>query len=211
MDPVTEYYRKAASTVIKNLKKRNMDGIYFETAMEAVKKISSMLKEGSSVSWGGSMTLQEIGITNVLKNGQFKVFDRGDAKTPQEAEDIYYKALGADYYFMSSNAITKDGVLVNIDGRGNRLAALIYGPKKIFVIAGMNKLVADEHAGLKRIRTIASPKNTQRLEKNTPCRKTGFCEDCLSPDSICSHTVITRRSMVKDRICVILIGESLGY
>ncbi len=209
--PEKKYYKTLAGTLIKQFSKRNMDCFYCPDSADAVKKVSDLVKEGSTVSWGGSMTLAGTGIHALLKNGRYNVLDRSEAETPEEASKIYHKALNADYYFMSSNAITMDGKLVNIDGTGNRLAALIYGPEKVIIVAGMNKIVKDEDSALKRIRILASPLNVQRLEKNTPCRKTGVCEHCQSSDCICCQTVITRRSGEKGRITVILVGENLGY
>ncbi|MBN1648767.1 MAG: lactate utilization protein [Spirochaetales bacterium] len=211
MQVYKEYYKTAADSLTRAVKKRNMNCLYYETAEEAVRKIIRQLNEGATVSWGGSQTLEESGMLAALKKDRFIVYDRAQAQSPAEAEELYHKALTVDYYFLSTNAITRDGKLVNIDGRGNRLAALIYGPKHVFVIAGMNKICSDEASALARIRNYASPLNVQRLGKKTPCAKTGFCEDCQSDDCICCQTVITRRSSVGGRITVVLIGETLGY
>ena len=171
----------------------------------------ALLEPNTSISWGGSMTLEQIGLPKLLaEKNCFKLLDRSKV-SPEDLADFYLQALSVDTYFMSSNAITEDGKLINIDGRGNRVAALIYGPKQIIIIAGMNKIAKDEASALDRIRNTAAPINAIRLNKNTPCAHTGQCHDCLSPDCICMQTVITRNSAEKNRIKVILVGENLGY
>lgn len=211
MTPTKQYYRNAAETVIKNLKKRRMAGYYCETREEAVALALSLMPEGSSIGWGGSVTLTESGLMDAIKNGKYEIIDRDSAKTPEESKVVHQRIFGADYFLMSTNAITLDGELINIDGRANRVCFLCYGPENVIILAGMNKLVSDVESGIKRVRNVASPKNTVRLGKNTPCATTGKCADCLSPDCICMQTVITRASRVEDRIKVILIGEELGY
>ena len=167
---------------------------------------------GKTVGFGGSMTLAESGMGSALrKREDITLLDRGKAGSPEEVKEIYHKSLHADYYFMSSNAITADGELVNIDGTGNRAAALIYGPEHVIILAGMNKVAPTLEEAISRVRNVASPINALRLGRNTPCAATGLCSDCLSPDCICSHTVITRKSAPEKRIKVILVGESLGY
>ena len=207
----SDYYDAAAKTIIKAMKNRNFEADYFHTGEEAVKAVLKELPEGAVVSWGGSVTLEELGLKEALINGPYKVINRDEAETPEEAEACYHRALNADFYFMSTNALTKDGRMVNIDGRGNRLSALIYGPKKVFVLAGMNKVAADLDAAFLRVRNLASPMNVRRLNKRTPCASAGFCSDCQSSDCICCQEVVTRRSAVKGRIHVILIGEELGF
>ncbi|MFP4661751.1 MAG: lactate utilization protein [Halanaerobiales bacterium] len=207
-----EYFQVAAEEVIKKFKERNIEGFYCSTSEEAVEKAIELIKEGSSVSWGGSMTLQEIGLLDKLKESKnLKIMDRSTAENAEEKAEIYYKALNCDYYLMSSNAITQDGKLVNIDGNGNRIAALIYGPKNVIIVAGMNKLTKDEESAMKRIRNYASPTNAIRLEQDTPCTKTGKCHECLVDDCICCQTLVTRKSRHDDRIKVILVGEELGF
>lgn len=212
MNPKEIFYENLAQTIIKNMEKRQIEACYCPTSKEAVAKANSYLTKGSTVSFGGSMTLTESGMMDSLKaNPDITIFDRSLAKTPEETKEIYHKALSCDYYFMSSNAITKDGKLVNIDGNGNRVAALIYGPEHVIVLAGMNKVANDENDAIKRVHEKAAPPNCNRLSKNTPCAAAGVCSDCQSPDCICCQTVITRRSAVANRIKVILIGEELGY
>jgi hypothetical protein len=211
MNPKKKYYQKKAENIIENFRKRNIEGFYCPDADTAAEKILELIEDNSSVSWGGSMTLNEIGIFEKLENKNLELFDRSKAKNLEEKEEIYHRALNTDYYLMSSNAVTQSGKLVNIDGRGNRLAALIYGPKNVIIAAGMNKVVIDEETALKRVRNQAAPANVTRLNKNTPCAKTGRCHECQVDDTICCQTVITRRSGSKNRIKVILIGEELGY
>lgn len=211
MLPKQKYYENVAATVIKNLEKRRMAGYYCQTKTDAVNKVLEIMEKGKSVAWGGSMTLDECGIMDAVRNGGYEVIDRNTAKTEEEKKDIYGKICGCDYFLMSSNAITLDGELVNIDGRGNRVSFLCFGPDNVIIVAGMNKLATDVKAAIARVRNMAAPPNTVRLSKNTPCSVTGECADCLSPDCICAQTVITRLSMTPDRIKVILVGEELGY
>ena len=206
-----EYYKNLATTVLKGFDKRFIEGYYCETAEEAKALALSLVPQGASASFGGSMTLEETGILEALRNrNDITLFDRATATTPQEMKKIMHDALSCDYYFMSSNAITVDGELVNIDGNGNRVAALIYGPENVIIIAGMNKISKNVEEALTRVRNTASPLNCIRLNKNTPCAKNGVCGNCLS-DTICDQIVITRASRVPKRIKVILVGQELGY
>lgn len=206
-----DYYKIKAENLIKNFRKRNIQGYYCEDSKSAAEKVLELMAENTSVSWGGSMTLKEIGIFEELKNKDYKLIDRAEAQNSKEKEEIYHQALNADYYLMSSNAITQDGKLVNVDGNGNRLAALIYGPKNVIIVAGMNKVSIDEESAVKRVRNQAAPANSVRLEQKTPCSKTGYCKSCQLNDTICCQTVITRRSRQDGRIKVILVGEELGF
>lgn len=206
-----KYYENAANTIIKNLEKRHMEGYYCATKEEAVGKALELMPEGSSIGWGGSETLSETGLMDALKEKEYRLIDRKAGTTPEETKKIYGEICMADYFLMSTNAITLDGELVNIDGRGNRVAFLCFGPDEVIVLAGMNKVVPDVKAGVDRVRNIAAPPNTVRLDRKTPCAVTGRCGDCLSPDCICGQVVITRLSMVPGRIKVILIGEELGF
>lgn len=201
----------AAATIIKGLKKRNMEGYFCETSQDAVEKALSLMPEGSVISWGGSMSISECGLMDAIKEKNYTLVDRMSAKTPQEKREIYAKIVMADYYLMSTNAITADGELINIDGVGNRVACLCNGPENIIIIAGMNKVVKTVESGIDRIRTKAAPPNTVRLNRNTPCAQTGICANCFSQDCICSQIVVTRRSGVPGRIKVILVNEDLGF
>lgn len=211
MTPVQKHYETLAASIIKGLEKRNMEGYYFATSKEAVEHIMSMIPDGSSVSWGGSMTLAETGMMEALQASSLNKIDRNNAASPEEKKALERQAFSADYFFMSTNAITTDGELVNVDGNGNRVAALVYGPDHVMILAGMNKVAADEEAAIQRVHTIAGPINTQRLNLNTPCSATGVCKNCLSADCVCAHTVITRYNRIKGRIKVFLIGETLGF
>lgn len=206
-----EAYKKTASSVISWLEKRNMEGYYFETSEEAVKAALDMMPAGSVVSWGGSATLTESGMMDALKNGDFKRIDRTTAKTPEEARELFSRIVLSDYYFMSTNALTVKGELVNIDGNANRVACLCHGPRHIMMFVGMNKLTADVESAVKRVRTYACPANAARLHRNTPCGNQGVCGNCLAEDCFCNEIVITRRSGHKGRIKIFLIGEELGF
>ena len=211
MDVKKSYYKNIAETVIKNLKKRRMEGYYCESSDEAVKLALSLVPKGSSIGWGGSMTLSECGLMDAIKGGDYEIIDRNLAKTKEETKAVQARIFGADFFLTSTNAITVEGELVNVDGRANRVCHICYGPENVIVIAGINKIVSDVDAAIKRIKTVASPMNTVRLERKTPCAVTGSCADCLSPDCICAQTVITRMSLIPNRIKVILVGEELGY
>ncbi|MCI8991257.1 MAG: LUD domain-containing protein [Eubacterium sp.] len=212
MTPIQIDYEHKAQTIIKQLEKRRMEGYYFAGSAEAVKFANSLVKDGASVSFGGSATLNETGMTDSLRARKtLTIYDRSAAASKEEISAVYHNALSCDTYFMSTNAITLDGQLVNVDGTGNRVAALIYGPKQVVILAGMNKVVRTTEDGISRVHNIASPPNCIRLGRNTPCAATGMCADCLGEDCICSQTVITRRSGERGRIKVILIGEELGF
>lgn len=211
MNAKKEYYKNLANTVLKGFKKRFIEGYYCDSVDAARELALSLVPNESSVSFGGSVTLDETGVLDALRNRQdITLFDRATATSPEENKKIMHDALSCDYYFMSSNAITHDGELVNIDGNGNRVAALIYGPENVVIIAGMNKVVKNVDEGISRTRNIAAPPNCVRLNKNTPCAVNGVCGNCLS-DTICDQIVITRASRVPNRIKVILVGEELGF
>lgn len=211
MTPKQQYYENIAATLIKNLARRQMEGFYCPDKESAVKKALELMPEGASVAWGGSMTLAETGLLSAVKAGPYQVIDRDSAKTPEERRALYGQICCADFFLMSTNAITLEGELVNVDGTANRVAFLCFGPQEVIILAGMNKLVKDVAAGYDRARNMAAPPNTLRLNRKTPCAATGRCGDCQSPESICCQTVITRRSSIPGRIKVILIGEELGF
>ncbi len=211
MNNLQKAFSVAAPSVIAELKKRNMEGYYFETCAEMVDKILSMLPENSVVTWGGSESFKESGMLSALEKGNYRLLDRALATTDEEKREFYSRSVLADAFFMSSNAITYDGKLINIDGSGNRLACLMHGPKEVYIIVGMNKFVKTVEAGIERVRNLASPANVQRLNCKTPCHETGLCADCLSPDCTCSHLVITRRSRQPGRIKVFMVAQELGY
>ena len=207
-----EHYQILAERMIEKLKLRGMEGYYAATREDALSLVKErFLTKGVSVAWGGSMTLQETGIMDYLKQSECVLYDRMAPQTPEEQREMKANMINADYFLMSTNAITLDGELVNIDGFANRVSFLCYGPDNVLVIAGMNKVASDVEDAVKRVRNIASPPNALRLNKNTPGAKTGRCGDCFAEDCICSQIVVTRRSGVKGRIKVILVGEELGY
>ncbi len=205
------YFAAAAEKILKQFEKRGIEGHYFDDTSAMLAFVKQLIPDESVVAWGGSMSLKESGVHDFLKSGKFRAIDREKADTPEKLIKSYRDALSSDYYFMSSNAVTMDGKLLNIDGTGNRVAALCYGPANVIVIAGMNKVARDEDAAMERMKNYAAPMNVMRLSKNTPCASSGKCEHCLSPGCICSYTVVTRRSPVAGRIKVLLVGEELGY
>ena len=211
MEPLKNYYKNVSENLIKEFKKRNIEALYFENKEELLDYLKKLVPENALVSWGGSMTLNETGAADYLKSGRFRTLDRGKASNPEELHKVFHEALSCEYYFMSSNAVTMDGKLVNIDATGNRVAALCYGPENIIVIAGMNKVVRDEDDAVTRIKNYATPVNALRLSRKTPCSITGKCSDCLGSSTLCSQTVITRNSHIEGRIKVLLVGETYGY
>lgn len=211
MDNVKESYKIKSATIIKNLQKRNMEGYYCGTKEEAKELVMSLIKKDDVVSWGGTFTIDEIGVKEALINNDIKVIDRDTAKTPEERTKMMKAALTSDVFLTSTNAITMNGELVNIDGAGNRLAAFCYGPDSVIVVAGMNKVVRDVESGMKRVRTDACVPNAIRYNLNTPCAITGICAECTTSETICSQILVTRYSKPKNRFKVILVGEKLGF
>ena len=197
-----------AQKVIKGLESRNMSGYYAASKEDALKKALELIPEGSSVTMGGAMSAHEIGLVSALKEGNYNFIDREEYEDKREA---MLQAYDVDVFLSSTNAITEDGVLVNIDGTANRVSAIAYGPKKVVFIVGMNKVCDDVDGAMKRARNVAAPINAQRFAKNTPCAKTGSCMDCKSPESICCQFLITRYSRFADRIHVILVNDNLGF
>ena len=206
-----DYYKKLSDTIIKGFTKRHIEGHYCESIEEARELAMSLVPSGSSAAFGGSVTLDETGVLDALRARQdVNLYDRSKATSPEETKKIFHDSLSCDYYFMSSNAITQDGELINIDGTGNRVAALIYGPENVIILAGMNKIVKNVEEGIHHSRDVAASQNCLRLNKNTPCSVNGVCGNCLA-ETICDQIVITRASRVPNRIKVILIGEVLGF
>lgn len=206
-----KYYENVANTIIKNLSKRQIDGYYCPNRLSALHKALELIPKGASIGWGGSMTLIETGLMDAIQKGNYKIINRDMATNLEEQRKIYGQICCSDFFLMSTNAITLEGELINIDGRGNRVAFLCFGPQNVLILTGMNKVVTDTESGFKRVRNIASPPNALRLNRKTPCAITGKCEDCYSPDCMCGQFVVTRRSVIPNRIKVILIGEELGY
>ncbi len=197
-----------AKKVIKGLESRNMTGYYAADKDEALKKALELIPEGSSVTMGGCMSANEIGLVEAVKSEKYRFIDRYAADDRHAAE---LEAYDADFYLASANAITEDGVLVNIDGNANRVSAIAYGPKKVIFIVGMNKVCDDIDGAMKRARNVAAPINAQRFGLSTPCSGTGSCFNCKSPDTICCQFLITRFSKHEGRIHVILVNDDLGF
>ena len=196
-----------AETVIKGLKSRNMTGYYAKNKEEALKLALGLIEKGSSITMGGCMSAKEIGLVSALKEGDYHFIDR----TKLEPREALLAAYDADIFLSSANALTDDGILVNIDGNANRVSCIAQGPKKVLFIVSMNKICSDLDSAMKRARNIAAPANAQRFDIKTPCKLTGRCSDCKSPDTICCQFLITRYSRHTDRIHVILVNESLGF
>ncbi len=197
-----------AQKIIKGLQSRNMTGYYAKDRDEAKCIALSLIPEGSSVSMGGALSAHEIGLVTALVNGNYRFIDRTKYENPREA---MLAAYDADWFLSSANAMTEDGVLVNIDGNANRVSCIANGPKHVLFIVGMNKVANDIDGAMKRARNVAAPINAQRFGLNTPCSKTGACMNCKSPDTICCQFLITRFSRHKDRIHVILVNDTLGF
>lgn len=196
--PKEMFNAKRAEVLIKNLTARHFGACYCATKEEALQKALSLIPEGSKVGWGGAMSAQEIGLLDALEAGNWNAVGRNTDG-------------GVDVFITGANGLSLDGQMVNIDGLGNRVSAIIYGPKTVVVVAGMNKVVDTLEAAVQRARTVAAPINVQRLQKETPCAKTGVCYDCKHEDCICNHIVITRHSRPTGRIQFVLVGEDLGF
>lgn len=188
-----------------------MEAYYVKTKEEALAKALELIPEGSSISWGGTMSAQEIGLTDALHKGNYDVYDREQVETREEKEKIAHQALNCDFFIGSTNALSEDGVLVNVDGNANRVAAFAYGPKNVLLIVGMNKVVKTEADAMSRARNEAAPINAQRFGVDTPCVKNGSCFNCKSPQCICCQILITRFSKVPKRTKIILVDENLGF
>ena len=197
-----------AEKVIEGLKSRNMTGYFAKDKEEALKIALNIIPEKSVISMGGAMSVREIGLVDALKNGDYDFIDRDNYEDKRQA---MLKAYDADFFLASANAITDDGVIVNIDGNANRVSAIAQGPKKVLFIVGINKVCFDIDSAMKRARNVAAPINAQRFGLSTPCSKTGTCMNCKSPDTICCQFLITRFSRHSDRIHVILVNDNLGF
>lgn len=198
--------------IIRNLNENWMEGYFVKDKEGLFDKLNELLNEVNTVSVGGSMTLFETGVIDYLQNGNFQFLNRYQkGLTSEQIQDIYRQSFFVDAYITSTNALTEKGELYNVDGNGNRIAAMIYGPKSVIVIVGKNKIVKNVDEAIQRVRHIAAPKNAKRLNRSTPCVKLGYCVDCKSPDRICSNYVIFRRQSKKNRIKVIILDEDFGY
>ena len=205
------YYEKRAQVLVKNLKSRHFDAYYCPDSASALAKALELIPEGASVGWGGALSAQQIGLIDAVKSGSFAAIDRDAATTPEERTQALKRCLTADVFLCGANALSLDGQMVNIDGTGNRVAAIAYGPDTILVIAGMNKVCDTLDDAVTRARTVAAPMNKQRFPFKTPCEVTGACADCKSEESICNQILITRNCRPAGRIKFILVGEELGF
>ena len=197
---------------IDSLERNNMNGYLVTSKEELINKIQELVESNSKVSCGGSMTLFESGIIEHLRSGRYEFLDRyTEGITPGELQEIFRQAFYCDAYFVSTNAITEDGQIYNVDGNGNRVAAMLFGPSKVIVIVGVNKIVPTIEEAIKRSSQLAAPSNAKRLNKSTPCTKVGYCMNCNSEERICNEYTVIKRQADKDRIHVIFMNEILGY
>lgn len=213
MDNSTLWYmEKKIDRTIKNLKKRNMEGFFVEDRSELMIILKGLIDEKSTVGVGDSMTLFETGVIDFLRNGDYVFLDKyRDGITSEEKKEIYLQNFSANTFMCSTNALTEDGELYNIDGNGSRVAPMLYGPKQVILVIGINKIVKDIEEAEKRVRNYAAPIDAKRLNKDTPCTTLGYCVDCKSPNRICNDFTIIRGQFIKNRIKVIIVGEQLGY
>ena len=205
------YDRKRAQVLLSNLKKRHFDAYYCDTKEEALTKALELIPDNALVGWGGAASAEQIGLLNALRTGPYRAIDRDTAKTPEERREMMRSALLSDVFITGCNAISLTGELVNVDGMGNRVAAIVYGPEKVLMIAGMNKVVDTLEDAVNRARTVAAPVNKQRFPGDTPCMTTGSCGNCLSDGCICNQILTTRNCRPAGRIQIILVGEHLGF
>lgn len=203
-----KYYDKRGQILVKNLKSRHFDAYYCPTKEEALAKALELIPKGATIGWGGSATAKEIGLMDAVRCGDYRPYDRDGAENPRE---MMKQSLTADVFLTGANALSLDGQMVNIDGTGNRLGAICFGPEKVLVVAGMNKVEANLEAAITRARTVAAPTNKQRFALETPCEVTGSCADCKSDGCICNQILITRNCRPTGRITFILVGEDLGF
>lgn len=205
------YYDKRGPILVKNLKSRHFDAYYCSTKEEALEKALSLIPENDTVGWGGTVTCQQIGLIDAVRAGNYQVLDRDTCQTAQERDEMMRRCLLADTFLTGANALSMDGQMVNIDGNGNRVAAIVYGPKQVIVVAGMNKVEDTLEAAITRARTVAAPMNQQRFGHPNPCTATGTCADCKSETCICNHILVTRHCRPVGKIKFVLVGEDLGF
>jgi L-lactate utilization protein LutB len=206
------YIEKQVERTIKNLNSRNMEGYYVNNREQLLEKLKELINEGSTVGVGDSMTLFETGVIDFLRSGKFDFLDKyEDGLGSDDKRELYIKNFSADTFICSTNAITENGELYNIDGNGSRVAPMIYGPKQVILVTGINKIVKNLDEAEIRVRQYAAPIDAKRLNKDTPCTKVGYCVDCKSPYRICNDFVVIRGQFIKGRIKILIVGEILGY
>lgn len=203
-------YKTRGELLVKNLRSRHFDAWYCKNKEEALAKALELIPDGASVAWGGVLSAQQIGLIDALRSDRYHAIDRDRANTPEQRLQAMKDAMFADVFLTGANGLSLDGQMVNIDGTGNRVAATIYGPKEVIVIAGMNKVCDTLQQAVERARQVAAPLNMQRFMKDTPCARTGKCGDCKAEGCICNQIVITRHCRPAGRIRFILVGEDLG-
>ena len=209
-EPQKKYYRKRGQILVKNLQSRHFEAYYCDDAAQTLEKALELIPEGASVGWGGTMSAQQIGLMEAVHAGNYRPIDRDLCKTQEERLQAMKDCLFADVFITGANALSLDGQMVNIDGAGNRVAAIVYGPGTVLVIAGMNKVEDTLDAAINRARTVAAPMNKQRFPQQTPCEVTGTCGDCKAEGCICNQILVTRHCRPAGRIKFILVGEELG-
>ncbi len=210
-EQMKKYFEKRGQILVKNLKSRHFDAWYCANRRQALEKALELIPDGASVGWGGALSAQQIGLMDALRAGNYRAIDRDNCRTPEEKLQAARDSLFADVFLTGANALSLDGEMVNIDGTGNRVAAIIYGPETVLVIAGMNKVADTLEDAVTRARTVAAPMNKQRFPNQTPCEITGTCADCKSEGCICNQIVITRHCRPVGRIKFIIVGEELGF
>ena len=206
-----DFYTKRAQVLVRNLEKRSFEAHYCATKEEALKQVLELIPEGSTVGWGGAVSAAQVGVQAAVHAGNYTVIDRDQFSDPAEKNRCMRECFNADFFITGANAISLDGQMVNIDGNGNRVGMIVYGPKNIIVVAGMNKVCASLEDAVRRARTVAAPMNQQRFGLNNPCTCTGVCADCLTETSICNQILITRNCKPAGRIKFVLVGEELGF
>lgn len=209
-DMQKKYYERRVEVLVRNLKNRHFDAYYCPTKADALKKALELIPRGATVGWGGVLSAHQIGLIEALHQGDYRPIDRERCQTPEEKLQAAKESMFADVFLTSANGLSLDGQMVNIDGTGNRVAAIVYGPKEVLVIAGMNKVTDTLEQAMDRARTVAAPMNQQRFQLNNPCTVTGACADCKSETCICNQILITRHCRPVGRIKFILVGEDLG-
>ena len=209
-DPRKIYYSKRGQVLVKNLRSRHFEAYYCADRSSALEKALELIPKGASVGWGGAMSAEEIGLIDAVRSGGYHAIDRDKGATPEERDQIMRQCLSAQVFLMGANALSLDGQMVNIDGNGNRMAAIVYGPESVIVVAGMNKVMDSLEDAVTRARTVAAPMNKQRFGAVTGCAETGVCVNCKSEGCICNQILITRHCRPAGRIKFILVGEALG-
>jgi hypothetical protein len=206
------YHQTRVKATMASLEKRNMATVFVPDGAAALKAVLDMVPPGATVGLGGSLTVQQIGLLEALRSGKYTLYDQyAKGLSPEKSIQMRRKGLLADFFITGSNAITMDGRLVNLDGAGNRVAALTYGPQKVIVVVGRNKIVGDVDQALDRIWNKAAPLNAKRLNRKVPCTTSGRCEDCSSPERICNHLLITERQRAQGRVTVVIVDQDLGF